>query len=438
MTDPIRAASPRTLNRTLFLHSFALTCLLVIQLCANGAELDRTEPESVGLSAERLQRLDAAMQAEIDAGHKAGIAVLISRKGKIAHYKAFGFAELENKTPLRTDAYFRVYSMTKPIVSVALLMLFEEGKFQLTDPLEKYIPAMKDVKVYSGDDEAGNMILQAPKRKITIQDVFRHTAGFGHWSHPHRPPSNPVERAYAQAGVDLKQLDSLRELAEEKLPRLPLLYHPGERWVYSVAHDVQAYLIEYFSGMPIDRFLKERLFDPLGMKDSFYGDPESRGPRCTTIYGPDGAGGLTVIDAPLDVEHSRFREVPIGGAGLTMTLMDYARFSQMLLNGGEFNGTRILGRKTVDLMTVNHLSPEIDIIFPGYGYGLGVGVCVSPVEAGNLGSVGQFGWGGFATTWVIIDPKEQLIALLFSQYVPGADLDLVNQFQTLVYQAIVD
>ena len=434
-----RLEGPSTRRHERTLPSLALVCLIALHGSTYAADLNRATPESVGLSSQRLQRIDAAMQAEIDAGRKAGIAVFIARKNKITYMKAFGYADLETKTPLRTDAYFRVYSMTKPVVSVALLMLFEEGKFQLTDPLEKYVPAMKDVKVYAGEDESGQMLLEPPKRKITIQDVFRHTAGFTHWSHPHLPQDHPVDRAYADAGVNPRTIDSLRELVEEKLPTLPLLYHPGERWVYSVAHDVQAYLVEHFSGLRVDRFLKKRVFDPLGMKGSFFGDPESSRPRRTTVYGPSEGGGLEAIEHPLDLPYNRFREHPIGGAGLTMTLMDYARFSQMLLNGGALDGTRILGRKTVELMATNHLPGDMRVpFFPGYGYGLGVGVCVSTTEAGKLGSIGEFGWGGYATTWVFIDPKEQLVALVFAQYVPGADMDFVNRFRTLAYQTIVD
>jgi CubicO group peptidase (beta-lactamase class C family) len=417
--------------------SVALVCVLVLHVSTLATELDRATPESVGLSSQRLLRLDAVMQAEIDAGRKSGIAVLIARRGKIAFQKAFGYAELEGKTPLRTDSYFRVYSMTKPIVSAALLTLYEEGRFQLTDPLEKYIPAMKDVKVYAGDDEAGEMVLEAPKRKITIQDVFRHTAGLSSHAPPGEEPGNRVVQAYQEAEADYGKIGSLRELAEETLPPLPLLYHPGEKWVYSFAHDVQAYLVEYFSGMPIDRFLHERIFKPLDMRDSFYGEPVSGGPRCTTVYGPDDHGGLKAIDRPLYLPYSRFKEHPMGGAGLSMTMMDYAKFAQMLINGGELNGERILGRKTVELMTANHLPPGMSMFFEGCGYGLGVGVCLSPAESGNLGSAGQFFWGGYATTWVIMDPKEELVALMFTQYVP-ADMEFTRRFKTLVYQTIVD
>lgn len=439
--------------RSVILTSLALACAIagsaagVLRLPAPqppepgagvGHELVQASPESVGLSTERLVRIDAFMHTEINAGRKAGAAVLIARHGEIAYYKAFGFADLEQQTPLRTDAHFRMYSTTKPVVSVALLMLYEEGKFQLTDPLEKFIPALKDVKVYAGDDADGNMILEAPRRKPTIQDVFRHTAGFCLWSLPGYPPGNPVERAYTEAGVDPSTIESIRELVEEKLPTLPLLYHPGERWVYSLAHSVQAYLVEHFSGLPIDQFLEQRLFHPLSMHDSFFGDPPENDPRATIVYEPAGPGRLRAVDLPLGLSHARFREHPIGGGGLSMTLMDYAKFSQMLLNGGALNGTRILGRKTFELMTMNHLPEEAQHSFgEGTGYGLGVAVTLSPAVDGNLGSIGQFGWGGAATTAVNIDPREDMVVLAFAQYVPQ-DSDFLSRIQTLAYQAIVE
>ncbi len=425
------------LRATAFVTGMTVACVLAGPQHAAAVDLEHASPESVGLSTTRLQRLDDAMQTEIDAGRKAGIVVLIARRGKIVHHKAYGYADLEKKVPLRKDAYFRLYSMTKPIVSVALLMLFEEGKFQLSDPLEKYIPAMKGVKVYAGKDEAGNMVLEPPKRKITIQDVFRHTAGFS-YGRPHGPmPSvNPrVEQAYADAGMTYEKLDSVREVVEDKLPSLPLLYHPGERWVYSFAHDVQAYLVEHFSGMSIDQFLEEHIFEPLGMQDSYYGNPRGGEGRRPVVYSSDGSHHLKAD--PAGLSYNRLSEHPMGGIGLTMTPMDYAKFAQMLLNKGALNGTRLLGRKTVELMASNHLSEGQATLLPGFGYGLGVAVCTDPVEWANLGSVGQFGWGGAATTWVAIDPKEELVTLLFAQYVP-IDLEFLRKFQTLAYQAIVD
>jgi CubicO group peptidase (beta-lactamase class C family) len=417
------------------------------------AELAVTRPENVGLSAERLARLDAAMQAEVDGGRKAGIVTMIVRHGQVAHLEAYGFADLESRTPMTTEHLFRLYSMTKPITSVALLMLYEEGKFQLSDPLEKYIPAFKDLKVFAGVDANGEMLLETPKRKPTMHDVFRHTAGFAYGF-----GQSPVDRAYRANGIDFGTLASLDELVD-KLAAVPLLYHPGEQSVYSVAHDVQAYLVERFSGMPFDEFCRERVFGPLGMRDAVFGVPKQHVSRYTANYGPpseasSGGRSLTLIEtreglpppgAPATGGYARYAEVPFGGLGLSATAMDYALFGQMLVNGGELDGVRILGEKTVELMTSDHLPPGVagisvlvpGEVIPGTGYGLGVWVLRDPAQAGNLGSKGQFGWAGAATTWAIMDPEEDLVLLMLTQYLP-TDFDLAARFQTLAYQAIVD
>src|SRR5215467_3342433 len=234
-----------------------------------------------GFSAERLQRLDRYMQQQVSEQHKAGVVVLLWRHGRVAFEKAYGVADLASRAPMRTDAIFRLFSMTKPITSVALLTLYEQGKFQLTDPLEMYVPAFKDVKVFAGLDADGHMILKAPTRKITIQDVMRHTAGFtyGYFG------DTPVDRAYREAGLDYLKLDSVKELTE-KLAQMPLLFNPGERWEYSYAHDVQAYLVEYFSGMPFDEYCQKTIFGPLAMKDSAFGIPSGRAARYPTNYAP--------------------------------------------------------------------------------------------------------------------------------------------------------
>jgi CubicO group peptidase (beta-lactamase class C family) len=420
---------------------------------AGAAELPTARPADVGLSAERLARLDAAMQAEVDAGRKAGIVTLIARRGRVAHLKAFGMAERESNAGMRTDSLFRLYSMTKPVASVALLMLYEEGKFQLSDPLEKYIPAFKDIQVFTGMD-GEQMRTEAPRRKPTIHDVFRHTAGFSYGF----DPSSPIDRAYGRNGVDFGRSPSLKQLVSVDLPKVPLLYHPGDRWVYSVAHDVQAYLVEYFSGMPFDEFCRTRIFAPLGMTDATFGVPKQYVARYTANYAPsdprtpaaplvrvetregvppDGSSG-----APL-TGYARYTDIPFGGLSMSSTAMDYALFGQMLVNGGELNGRRLLGTKTVELMTSNNLPPN----FPGIsfggppststGYGLGVSVTLDPAAAGNLGSKGTFGWAGAASTWAILDPAEDLVLILMSQYMVN-DADFAARFQTLAYQAIVD
>jgi CubicO group peptidase (beta-lactamase class C family) len=426
----------------------------------DAAQLQSSRPADVGLSAERLARLDAAMQAEVDAGRKAGIVVLIARRGRVAHLKAFGMADREANVPMRDDSLFRLYSMTKPITSVALLMLYEEGKFQLADPLEKYIPAFKGVQVLAGMD-GDRMRLEPARRPPTIHDVFRHTAGFSYGFNP----QDPIDRAYAQNGVNFDTATSLRQLVAENLPKVPLLYQPGDRWVYSVAHDVQAYLVEHFSGMPFDEFCRERIFEPLGMSDATFGVPKSVVSRYTANYAPrqqgNPASGLVQVEtregvapassaptsSPLAAGYARYNDIPFGGLSISSTAMDYALFGQMLVNGGELNGTRLLGTKTVELMTSNNLPPSIPgiaIDAPGIsmssgstGYGLGVSVLLDPARAGNLGSKGTFGWAGAASTWAILDPEEDLVLILMSQYMV-ADFDFAARFQTLAYQAIVD
>ncbi len=289
--------------------------------------------------------------------------------------------------------------------------------------------------MFTGLDKDGRMQYEEPGRKITIQDVFRHTAGFGYGG----SDDSPVNKAYSEAGIDFQKMESLKELVD-KLATVPLLYHPGEQWVYSVAHDVQAYLVEYFSGMPFDKYLKTKMFQPLGMKDAVFGIPKGYEGRYTTCYGPADGGGLSAIDKPESSNYARYTGHPFGGLGLSSTALDYYLFSQMLLNGGELNGVRLLGRKTVELMTSNHLPPEVPDLgsmFPGTGYGLGVSVLIDPAQSGNLGSAGQFGWGGAATTHVVIDPEEDMVSIFITQLMPG-NMDPINQFKTLVYQSIIE
>jgi CubicO group peptidase (beta-lactamase class C family) len=396
------------------------------------------DAESVGLSPERLARMDRAIQEDIDQKKLAGVVVLVARHGSVVHHKAFGMADIESGKKMKTDHLVRMYSMTKPVTSAALLMLYEEGKFQLTDSLEKYIPAFRGVKVYAGLDENGRMKYEEPRRKITIQDVFRHTAGFIYGGSGDPSKLSQVEKAYVDAGISFSTMNSLKELVDQ-LATVPLQYHPGEQWVYSVAHDVQAYLVEYFSGMPFDKFVQTRIFQPLGMKDAVFGIPKEYVGRYATCYGPADGGGLKAIDKPESSNYARYTEHPFGGLSLSCTAMDYYLFSQMLLNGGALGDARLLGKKTVELMTANNLPPEIPDLGPmgpGTGYGLGVSVIKDPAQAGNLGSIGQFGWGGAATTHVVIDPVEDMVCIYLTQLMPG-DMSFNNQFKTLVYQSIV-
>ena len=426
----------KSLYNSLFKLAIILVFLLFLSVTnVSAGDFKTAKPEQVGMSSERLARMDKFMQEQIDNKKTGGIIVLVARKGKIVHHKAFGYADIESGQKLTTGHLFRLYSMTKPVTSVALLTLYEQGKFRLDDPLELYIPAFKDVMVFAGADDNGEMILEKPKRKITIHDVFRHTAGFGYGFGP-----DLVSKSYQEAGMDFQKMDSLKELVD-KLAKQPLLYHPGEKWVYSVAHDVQAYLVEYFSGMSFDKYCIENIFRPLGMKDAVFGIPKEYVSRYTTNYGPakDGSNGIVPTDKPETSNYARFTEHPFGGLSLSSTTMDYFKFSQMLLNGGELNGVRILGKKTVELMRANHLPEAVPSISlgSGTGYGLGVSSLINPAASGSLSSVGNFGWGGAATTQVLIDPVEDLVLLFFTQYMPG-DMAIQGKFQTLAYQAIVE
>jgi CubicO group peptidase (beta-lactamase class C family) len=291
--------------------------------------------------------------------------------------------------------------------------------------------------VYSGTDAAGGLPLEPPRRKPTVQDALRHTLGMGAGG---GPPA--VSQLYRDNRIWVNTMDSLAQQMQ-LLGKVPLLYHPGEQWLYGYGHDVQARLVEILSGMPIDRFLQQRIFAPLGMKDTAYALASGQRGRIVTLHDvPEGMPANPAVDMRPST-YERFAQHPFGTLGLWSTASDYARFAQMLLNGGELDGTRLLGRKTVELMSSNHLPPAIaqggqpGTMEPGVGYGLGVSVTVDPAAAGNLGSVGAFGWSGAATTWFTVDPAEKLVAVLMAQQHPY-DARLLSEFQTLVYQAIAD
>jgi CubicO group peptidase (beta-lactamase class C family) len=378
-------------------------------------DLPTTKPEDVGLSSERLARMNKAIHAYVDAGRTPGVVTLIARHGKVAHLDAYGKADLATGRPTRSDDLFRMYSMTKLVTSVALLMLYEEGRFQLTDPVSRFYPAFADVKVATGLSPDGAMKLEAPRRPITIQDVFRHTAGF----------------SYDTSLLDTNLTDMI-----EKLSKRPLLYHPGDRWVYSVAHDVQAALVEKLSGQPFDVFVRQRIFTPLGMTDAMFKIPAEKAGRLPTLY-VRGRDGMLSLDTS---EPGRtYGEKVFGGHSVSATAGDYALFAQMLLNKGQLNGVRLLGPKTVELMATNQLTPAAMAaggIGSGQGYGLGVSVLMDTAARGNIGSVGEFGWSGAASTHVLIDPKEDLVAIYCTQLMLGEPA-LRAEFATLLYQSIV-
>jgi CubicO group peptidase (beta-lactamase class C family) len=418
-------------RRSTFWRVFLLATAALGSMTLTAADLPTATPESVGMSAPRLSRLDAAIQADVTAGRLPGMVVAVARRGKVVYQKAFGVANLATREPMRADAMFRLYSMTKPIASVGLLTLYEQGKFRLTDPLDRYLPQFANVKVYKGADASGNPILAAPSRKPTIQDAFRHTLGLASGL-----GQSPVDALYRQAGISMGQLDSVAQ-EMDKLATVPLLYDPGERWVYGLGHDVQARLIEVFSGMAYADYLQQTIFGPLGMRDTVFGVPAKLKARFPLVYSPrpDGTFAPDTADA-----YARYTDHHFGTLSLSGTAPDYLRFAQMLLNGGALDGVRILGTKTVDLMRQNHLPPNIPSIAPGStatGWGLGLSVTLNVPALGRLNSVGSYGWSGAATTTFSVDPEEQLTYVIMAQLMPN-DAAVMQRVETLIYQAIVD
>ena len=384
-----------------------------------------------GISMERLQRLDALLEREIAAGRVSGVIVAVARRGEVIQ-RNYGYMDLASREPMRADALFRLYSMTKPVASVALLTLYEQGLFQLTDPLDKYIPQFADLKVYAGKDANGKPLLEAPKRKPTIQDAFRHTLGLSGGL-----GNTDVDALYREAGLGMFELDSLRD-EMDRLAKVPLRYSPGDQWVYGLGHDVQAYLVEHFSGMPYADYVHQAILEPLGMRRTAFGVPPAMKSSFATVYDRDAAGKLVPDTAD---RYARFTDHAFGTLSLSGSAPDYLRFARMLLNGGELDGVRILGRKTVELMAQNHLPPNIPSIASNgpaaTGYGLGVSVTINAAALGRPGSVGTFGWSGAATTTFSVNPAEDMAIVIMAQVLPN-DADLMQKVETLVYQALVD
>lgn len=406
---------------------------LVVFVLSNSvwaADLDRAKPESVGMSSERLERIKPVMQAYIDEGKLAGISTVIARKGKIVHFETVGKLNLDNGEKLKDDSLFRIYSMSKPIVTTAAMMLHEEGKFNLGDPVAKYLPAFKDTKVLVDGKEV------EATHQFTIRELMSHTAGLTYGVFG----DTPVDRAYRDAKI-LRNKD-LAEMVE-LLGKIPLQYQPGTQWHYSVSVDVLGRLIEVISGQPLDEFLEARIFKPLGMKDTFFEVPKSKVKRFGTNHIRNKEGVLTVIDRPEDSAFAKEVTFFSGGGGLVSTAMDYMKYSQMMLNGGELNGVRIVSPKTVELMSRNQLGEGMTSGFgeqPGvvgrFGFGLGFGVAIDEPLMG-YGSKGEFSWGGAAGTIFWIDPKEDLTAVLMVQMMSNP-YPLRTQYKNLVYQAIVE
>jgi CubicO group peptidase (beta-lactamase class C family) len=405
--------------------------------------MEVTRPGAAGLSEERLARVGPMLQGFIDRGQLPGAVTLLARHGKLVHLETHGMMDIEARKPMRADTIFRIYSMTKPITCAAAMLLYEEGRFLLNDPVADYLPEFANVKVYAGS-HGGELVLAEPERPITIHQLLTHTSGLSYGG----LPGTPLESIYMAAGLidDLIRLQVPLAHMPARLAQLPLVRQPGTGFHYSISQDVIGRLIEVVSGMPFDRFLAERLLGPLGMDDSAFWVPPQKAERFAALYGPAKDGNLPLLDAPPASPFAQPQYVPSGGAGLLSTAADYLRFATMLLNGGELDGVRLLSRTTVDFITCNHIpAGQLSSVAgggglaPGYGYGLGVGVLLDPGVAGMLGSAGQYGWDGAAMTQFWVDPREEMIGVVMAQVMPWGEGPLImHRFQVLAHQAIVD
>jgi CubicO group peptidase (beta-lactamase class C family) len=390
------------------------------------------EPSNLGFVPERFEPLHRRIQQFVDDGQHAGISLLLVRNGGIAETFATGYRNRELGLPMSRDTIVRVYSMTKIVVSVAALTLLEEGRLGLLDPVTDYLPEFRDLQVLVGGTAQDPQLVAADK-PLTIQHLFTHTSGL-----IYDAPGEPIDEFYRP--LDEESGKSLEELVSH-LARLPLKWHPGTHFDYGYSTDVLGRVIEAITGLRLDAYLRTRILEPLWMIDTAYSVADVKKERLAKVYEHRGSGALhPVTSASLKGERIEGqRDFPGGGAGLFSTLDDFARFAQMLCNGGELAGVRIIGRKSLDLMVANHLTGlavPFHNLGVGHGFGLGVGVRLDDGLAGTLGTIGSFGWTGMATTYCRIDPAEKLVALCFAQHLPYDEHGLFQRFANLVYQAL--
>jgi len=401
------------------------------------AQTSPAAPVPGGLCPERLARIAPAMNRLLDEGKFPGISVTVARRGAVAYRQEFGFADLAAKTPLRKDAIYRIFSMSKPVTGVAVMILLEEGRFRLDDPVSLYLPSFKGLRVIDAGQDNLDETLEA-SREVTIRDLLRHTSGLVYGG----APTTPLGRIY-QARNLLDPATTLEQMAE-KIGSIPLAFQPGSRWEYGISMDVLGRLIEVVSGQPLDVFLEERIFRPLKMVDTGFFVPDDKAERFATCYTYAQGQGLTPLPAArgLDAYRRGRNRMLSGGGGLVSTSADYLRFATMLARGGELDGVRILGPRTVSLMSSNQLPPGVSLPSwggknDGNGYGFTMSVTTDVARSTGYGSIGDFGWDGAASTFFRVDPKEELVVLLMTQRMP-CDLDIQVKVKSLVYQALVD
>lgn len=399
-----------------------------------------TSPEAVGMSSDRLNHINTTMQSYVDKKNAAGFITVVARHGQVIHYETCGYRDVENQLPMEKDTIFRIYSMTKPITSVALMMLYEQGKFQLHDPVAKYIPEFGETKVFNKVGFIG-LELVDQESPMTIQQLLTHTAGltYGFFY------DTPIEEMYRNSpfsDTSLTLEEKIKGMAE-----IPLRFQPGTTWNYSIATDVCGYLVQLLSGLPFETFLQENIFDPLGMVDTHFHVPADKLNRFAALYQHNFVDqsfhpftGTPHIPAQ---DFTQPTKSPSGGGGLLSTTEDYYKFATMLHNKGELDGTRLLGRKTLDYMASNHLKPEHMPFgigmneFSGMGFGLGYAMVMNPAQTGVLSSKGNYGWGGAASTNFWVDPQEGIIGLIMTQLMDNM-LPFQDDFRVTTYQALID
>jgi CubicO group peptidase (beta-lactamase class C family) len=399
-------------------------------------------PEHVGLSAERLQRIGTWMERLVSDGKLAGLTTLVLRRGQLAYQQSHGKANLATGQAMGPETIFRIYSMTKPLTSVAIMALYEEGRFQLDDPITRFLPCFANMRVFAGGSR-GKFDSVPAERDITFRDLLTHTSGLTYGF----MESTQVDAMYRNGGVDFQTVEASLQSVVEKAAAMPLIFQPGSQWSYSIATDVLGYLVEVISGRPFEQFLHERVIAPLGMLDTGFDVPLEKLPRLAANYGVGADAKLALIDDPATSRYGKPRQLCSGGGGLVSTAADYLRFCRMMLNKGQLDGVRILGRKTVELMTTNHLRGDMadmgqarfsESSYYGIGFGLGFSVMIDPAKAQILGSPGEYAWGGAASTAFWIDPAEDMAVILLTQLMPSSTYPIRRELRVLTYQAITD
>ncbi len=416
-------------------YSLVLAAFFYFALSLFSQSLPSTSPESVGLSSERLERLTEKFQAYVDEDKMAGSVILIARKGKVAYFESIGMSDIKSKSKMEKDAIFRIASQTKAIVSVGIMILQEQGKLLISDKVGNYIPEFAETTVAEPKPQGGYQVVEA-KRTITIRDLLTHTAGIDYGY-------GLAAEEWKSAGIQGWYFAHLDEPIAETIPRmaaLPMVTHPGTKWVYGYNTDILGLVIEEVSGKSLDLFIKDEILDPLDMKDTHFYLPKDKADRLATVYNPRGDKlEPSPKDGTMDSQGAYIkgpRKSFSGGAGLLSTTTDYYLFLQMLANGGELNGTRIISPKTVELMTVDHLN---GITFrDGQGFGLGFSVVNDIGAHGTYGSIGSFGWGGAYGSTYWVDPKEELVVVYFTQVRPGSAVSDQSTLRALIYQAMVN